>query len=133
MKAYINSNFVIYYVEQHPQWFQKTAARFVALRGQGALLVVSDLTRMECQVGPLKTNDTPALQLFANFFQAPDVIVVSVTASVFDRAAQIRASYGFKPLDSIHLAAAIEHGCSLFLTKDHQLRRCTDITVEILS
>ena len=36
-------------------------------------------------------------------------------------------------LDSVHLAAAIEHGCGLFLTADAQLARCTAISVEVLT
>jgi hypothetical protein len=36
-------------------------------------------------------------------------------------------------LNCLHLATAIEHGCDLFLTNDVALRRCTQITVEILS
>ena len=31
------------------------------------------------------------------------------------------------------ISPAIEHGCELFLTNDVALRRCTQITVEILS
>jgi hypothetical protein len=33
----------------------------------------------------------------------------------------------------LHLAAAIEQGCGLFLTHDAQLKQCHDILVEILS
>ena len=32
-----------------------------------------------------------------------------------------------------HLAAAIESGCDLFLTNDHRLARCTDLSVELLT
>lgn len=39
----------------------------------------------------------------------------------------------FKLPDALHLAAAIEHGCGLFLTNDAKLANCTDITVEVLS
>ena len=35
-------------------------------------------------------------------------------------------------LDSLHLGAAVEHGCGLFLTNDVLLRRFPDITVELL-
>jgi predicted nucleic acid-binding protein len=38
-----------------------------------------------------------------------------------------------KPLDSLHLAAAVEHRCTLFLTGDVQLKRFPEIPVEILS
>jgi predicted nucleic acid-binding protein len=35
--------------------------------------------------------------------------------------------------DCLHLAAAIEHGCGLFLTNDADLTKCPQIPVEILS
>lgn len=56
-----------------------------------------------------------------------------MTAPVWERAARIRAVHHFKPLDSLHLAAAAENGCGLFLTNDGQLRRFPDIAVEVLA
>jgi predicted nucleic acid-binding protein len=50
-----------------------------------------------------------------------------------DRAARIRAQYGFKPLDALHLAAAVEHGCTRFLGNDAKLKRFPDIVVELLT
>jgi hypothetical protein len=41
--------------------------------------------------------------------------------------------HGFKPLDSLHLAAAAEHGCTRFLTNKAGLSGFTDIPVEVLS
>ncbi|MGA7497455.1 MAG: PIN domain-containing protein, partial [Isosphaeraceae bacterium] len=67
------------------------------------------------------------------FFSSPDLNVLPVSPAVCDRAARIRAEYGFKPLDSLHLAAAVEHGCTRFLSNDAQLKRFPDILVEILS
>jgi uncharacterized protein len=99
----------------------------------GERLAVSDLVRMECQVGPLKANDAVLLAKYATFFASPDLEVLSVSPAVCDRAARIRAQYGFKPLDSLHLAAAVEHGCTFFLTRDAQLKRFPGVAVEILS
>jgi predicted nucleic acid-binding protein len=53
--------------------------------------------------------------------------------AVWERAARLGATFNLKPLDSLHLATAIEHGCGLFLTNDTQLTRCTDIPVEVLT
>ena len=39
--------------------------------------------------------------------------------------------YGFKPLDALHLAAAVEHGCTRFLSID-VLKKFPDILVELL-
>jgi predicted nucleic acid-binding protein len=40
---------------------------------------------------------------------------------------------GLALTDSLHLAAAVEHGCTLFLTRDARLKRFPDIPVEIHS
>jgi predicted nucleic acid-binding protein len=67
------------------------------------------------------------------FFKSPDLSVLSVSSAVCDRAARIRARYGFKPLDALHLAAAVEHCCARFLTNDAQMKRFPDVLVEVLS
>ncbi len=96
---------VIYLIEQPPIFGPKAKVRVAALVGSGERLAVSDLVRMECQVGPLKVNDSALLARYASFFYSPDISVLAVSAAVCDCAARIRAQYGFKPLDSLHLAA----------------------------
>jgi PIN domain len=61
--------------------------------------------------------------------------VLSLTSVVCERAARIRVAAGLKLKvpDCLHLAAAIEHGCGLFLTNDAQLLLCSDIPVEVLT
>lgn len=131
--VFLDTNPVIYFVEQTPAWGAKAAARIASVRMSGEQLAISDLARMECIVGPLRTGDAAMLGDFQSFFTAPDVIVLSITGAVCDRAAQIRAQYGFKPLDSLHLAAAVENGCTRFITNDASLRGFPDILIELLS
>ncbi len=130
--VFLDANPVIYLVEQTPNWGAKAAARIAAFRSAGEQLAVSDLVRMESAVGPLKANDPVRLGDFVTFFAAPYVTVLPITAGVCDRAARIRAQYRFKPLDSLHLAAAVEHGCARFLTNDAALKNFPDIVVELL-
>ena len=131
--VFLDANPVIYLIEQPADLGSKATARVSQLLANGERLAVSDLVRMECQVGPLKANDTVLLAKYTTFFASPDLDVLPISPAVCDRAARIRAQYGFKPLDSLHLAAAVEHGCTLFLTKDAQLKRFPDVPVEILS
>jgi predicted nucleic acid-binding protein len=131
--VFLDANPVIYLIEQPATLGSKIKARVTALLASGERLAVSDLVRMECQVGPLKANDPVLLAQYVTFFRSPDVSVLTVSPNVCDRAAQIRAQYGFKPLDSLHLAAAVEHGCTLFLTNDAKLKSFPDIPVEILA
>src|SRR5262245_44142924 len=114
----LNANFVISFVERHPVWGPLVNARISALLASGDQLAISDLTRLECQVGPLLSGNTVLLSQFTTFFQSPDVRVLPLTAAVCDRAAALRAKSRFKTPDAIHLAAAIEHGCGRFLTND---------------
>ncbi len=131
--VFLDANPVIYLIEQPANLGSKVTARVSDLLASGERLAVSDLVRMECQVGPLKANDAELLARYATFFSSPDLDVLPVSPAVCDRAARIRAQYGFKPLDSLHLAAAVEHGCTRFLSNDAQLKRFPDILVEILS
>src|ERR1700682_2316576 len=107
--VFLDTSVVIYYVEQSPVWGPKAAVRLAALQTAGDQMAVSDLVRMECRVGPLKSGAAALLNNFTAFFAAPDVQVFPVTAAVCDRASAIRATHGFKPLDSLHLAAAVQN------------------------
>ncbi len=132
MVVYLDANVVIYFVEQPPVWGPRSAARMAALRAGGETFAISDPTRMECQVGPLISGHPTLLADFNAFFTAPDVQVLTMSAPVFDRAARIRASYGFRTPDALHLAVAVESGCGLFLTNDARLNRFPDIPIEVL-
>jgi predicted nucleic acid-binding protein len=133
MILFLDTNIVIYVVEGHPAFAPKVVQRLAAAQSAGDSFMLSDLTRMECLVGPLKTNNTAVRVSFHAFFARPDVWVVAITAVVCDRAAHIRATYNFRPMDALQLAAAVEHGASIFLTADARLGPFTGLTVEVLS
>ena len=130
--VYLDANFVIYFIENNPVWGPKVSARLAELLANGHRLAVSDLTRLECQVGPLISGNSGLSSRFTTFFRSPDVRVLPLTAAVCDRAAVLRAKYRFKTPDAIHLAAAIEHGCDRFLTNDLKLQQCSELVVELL-
>ena len=110
----------------------RAANRLAALRAAADTIAVSDLSRLECRVGPMRRLDAAVLAVFDQFFALPDVRVVSLDTAVYDRATAIRAAYGFKTVDAIHLAAGVEAKCDSFLTNDARLSRFPDITVGVL-
>jgi uncharacterized protein len=129
----LDANIVIYLVEQNPLWEPKVAARIAAYRVAGEEIVVSDAARLQCLVGPFQTGNADDLASYAAFFAGPSPRMLPITVAVWDRAARIRAQYGFKPLDALHLAAAAEHRCTRFLSNDAPLKRFPDVLEEILS
>jgi predicted nucleic acid-binding protein len=132
VRIFLDTNIIIYFVQDPPGWGPRAAARLGALRAAGDVPVVSDLTRMECRVKPLQAGDAVLLAGFDAFFAAPGLEVVGLTAAVCDRATHLRATYNFKTPDALQLAAAIVHGCDGFLTNDTRLRACTTIPIEVL-
>ncbi len=129
----LDTNIVIYLIEANPVWTPKATARLAALRAGGDEIAVCDAARLECLVKPLVTGSVADLVSYQTFFSSPAVRMLPVTASVWEKAAKIRATLALKAIDAVHLAAAVEHGCGLFLTNDAQLTRCTDIPVEVLT
>lgn len=133
MIVYLDSNIVIYAVEDPPIWGARALTRLAALRTNGDTLMISDLTRMECLVGPLKTGDTAVENDYRAFFAASAMQIVAITAAVCDRAALIRATDNFKPMDSLQLSAAVTHGANHFLTNDTRLNSFTGLPIEVLN
>jgi predicted nucleic acid-binding protein len=131
--VYLDTNCIVYFVENHPLWWPKVVARIAAFRAAKDDLAVGDLARAECLVAPFKNGDVGLESRYRALFSDPDFRVLEMAATVCERAARLRATYPFKLPDALHLATAIEHGCGRFLTNDAQLARCTAIPVEVLT
>lgn len=120
---------VIYAVEQAPDFAPLVDER---LSGSDAVLVASDLTRMECRVKRLRDNDDQLLQDYDRFFLEALTECILLSRQVLDLATGIRARYGFKVLAAVHLAASITAGCERFLTNDRRLERFSGIAMDVI-
>ena len=118
-KIYLDACIVIYFVEKHPDFAVKIEALINKLGGND-MLCYSPLTRLECLVKPLRTNDKVLKGHFESFFEAQEML--EITADVFDEAAQLRADFNaLKTPDAIHLATALHYQCDEFWTNDNRL------------
>ena len=129
MRLYLDTAPVIYTIEQVPLYATAVNERLLA---PGVVAVVSDLTRMECRVKPLRDGNADLLRDYDDYFEKAVAEVIALSREVIDRATEIRARHSFKTPDAIHLAAAVWSGCDIFLTNDHRLDRFSDIAVEIV-
>jgi predicted nucleic acid-binding protein len=130
MNAYLDTVIVIYAIEGDANFRSRAHARLAIAGSDGDTATTSDLTRLECLIKPLRTKNARLGTEYLQFLGKTDV--VSLTAAVIDKAAEIRAQFGFSLADSIHLAAAVGAGCDSFLTNDTRLSRFQEIVVEIL-
>ncbi|MBY0230107.1 MAG: PIN domain-containing protein [Gemmataceae bacterium] len=132
MLVCLDSNIVMYLNEPDAVWTPKAEARIAAIRAALDEVAVCETAILECLIGPFKSGDAATEAEYRGFLADPLVRLLHVSRSTWERAARIAAGNNFKPIDSLHLATAVEHGCGLFLTADARLGRCTDITVEVL-
>jgi predicted nucleic acid-binding protein len=69
----------------------------------------------------LREGNTALLHDYDDYFAEVVEEIVVLSRAVIDRATDIRARYGFRTPDAIHLAAAVVSGCDVFLTNDYRL------------
>lgn len=133
MRLYFDASTIIYSVERVPPFRTTVVERIeqVEQTSNGAI-ITSRLSRLECRIKPLRDGSVRLLEQFDEFFRNPLVRLVDVNASIIEQVTELRAQYGFKTPDAIHLATAIGEGADRFLTGDESLRRCTEVEVEVL-
>jgi uncharacterized protein len=129
VRIYLDAPPVIYSIQDVSPFADIVKAR---LSDPEVVQIVSDLTRMECRVKPIRERSADLLLEFDNYFHLTVAEIISLDLEVMDKATDIRAAYRFKTPDAIHLAAAVVSGCDVFLTNDHRLDRFTGIAVETL-
>jgi predicted nucleic acid-binding protein len=132
MLIYLDSVICVYAVDGVPTFQARAKARLAAMRAAGDQPTISDLTWLECRVKPIRIGDALALSDMEAFLTASDVVRIALPTAAYERASRIRAAYNFQLADSLHLAAAIEVGCGLFLTNDLRLSKFPDIPIEVL-
>ncbi len=108
------------------------AARLASCLGVPGSLCTSRLTRLECRSKPLRAGDLATLAQFDVFFVGVELVLVEISATVVERATELRARYNLKTPDALHYATAVESGAAVFLTGDRAFARCTEVPVEIL-
>ncbi|MBI3798055.1 MAG: type II toxin-antitoxin system VapC family toxin [Deltaproteobacteria bacterium] len=129
---YLDANGFIYSVERiepyrtmlEPMWLLAQAGRFE--------IVSSKLVILETLVKPLREKDTLLENLFRALLFAREVRLLPATASLWEQAAQLRATTGLKTPDALHAATALVVGSTLFVTNDGGFRRVSGLPVSIL-
>ena len=130
MRIYLDSAPVIYLVEEIAPYAVMLETRLSAPETDQ---VCSDLTRLECRVRPIRDGEPALLAAFDRYLAEIITEIVPLSRLVIDRATELRAQYGFRTPDALHLAAALIGNCDLFLTNDRQLCRCAEIAVECIA
>lgn len=114
---YLDACLLIYAIENHPDW--AATVRSAMAREPAESFAISPLVKIECMVKPLKTGN---LALQGRYEAGLNQLVqLAMPEPVFLQAAQLRARFGLKTPDALHLACAQHHGCAALWTNDARL------------
>ena len=134
MILFLDACIVVYWIEAPDPFHARLMKRLGALRTQypDASFAVSRLSWMECMVKPLRDDDQALINEYNAFFDAAQLRMVELTASVVQRATLLRARYALKMPDALQAACALElPGESLFLTNDKNFKKVPGLQLEI--
>lgn len=118
---YLDACLLIYLIEQHPRW--GTALERAMARVSGALFAVSPLVKCECLVGAIKRSDAALQRDYFEFFDQH--VSLPIPEPVYLQAAELRARFGLRTPDALHLACAQHHRCDALWTNDDRLTRAS--------
>lgn len=90
-----------------------------ALAATKDTLAVSPLVLHECLIKPLRTGDIRTQRVITETYRR--MAKIDIDEETFIHAATLRARYGLKAPDALHLAAAELGGCDQFWTNDKRL------------
>ncbi len=113
---YLDACILIYALEDRGERGDTVRA---ALRETAGVVASSSLALHECLVGPLRRRDPEVRDRYLALFDRVETIELG--AAAFIRAAELRADFGLRTPDALHLAAAQLAGCTELWTNDRRL------------
>ena len=118
MLVFLDTCCLIYAIENRQELGDLVRTAILNLP-EGSQLATTELVRFECIVRPLKQQQAAVLNEFEDVFA--DCVFLQLGRREFDVAAGLRAKHGLDSLDAIHLAVAINGGCTEFWTNDRRI------------
>lgn len=131
--VYLDANCIVYRVERIEPYQSFLQPLFDAARRGAIELVTSELSLIECLVKPVRTGDEELERLFrAVLTGSKEIRLAATSTAIIESAIHFRARQGFKTPDAIHVATAMETGCSSIVTNDEYFRSLSAIQVQLL-
>lgn len=130
--VYIDTAIVVYTIEANPTYSSALQPLWLHYQIGNIELITSELTLMETLVIPIKTANTELMNDYEHLLTASEIRLIPITQAILKNAANLRATTNLKTPDAIHVASAVEAGCTLFLTNDAGLRTVPGLSITVL-
>jgi predicted nucleic acid-binding protein len=122
----------IYHLDAHPRYGPVAGELFVWIERRGRA-VTSTVTMTELLVHPYRKDDLDRVNsIYALTSTYPHLSWVPVTLALADSAARLRAKYGLRTPDALHVATAMAASATGFIGNDRAFQRVTDLEILLL-
>ena len=130
---YLDANLYIYAFEGFAD-IRSTLLPLLDYLGRADVEVAgSELLIPELLTKPMALDDQALIDRYMDFFDTPgSVTLIPVSRAILTLAAELRADEGIALADAIHIATAIDEGCSSFVTADETLAAIDDLPIVTL-
>jgi len=120
-RVYWDAMLFVYLLDGNPVYEADVKRLANQIEARGDRLCTSVFTVGEVLTGPHKNRRPEAAARARDFFRCGVVELLPLTFETAERYAQVRAAFGVKQADGVHLATASVAEVDLFITNDHQL------------
>ena len=126
----LDSSTFIYFIEAHPQYLPVIEPVFSSIASGDIKAVTASLTLLEVLVLPLRANRRALAAEYERILtRSSGITLIPLDQDLLRLAAHLRATTTLKTPDALQLAAALESGCSAFLTGDHRIPQLPGLTI----
>ena len=133
-RTYLDANLYIYAFEGIEAHRTKMAGLLAAIDRQEVSVVASELLFTELLPRPMKDGRQDLVERYLELFRStPRIHPAPVDRRVILRSAHLRADFGLRSMDALHLATALVHECETFVTNDQRLARVDRLRVLTLA
>ena len=123
----------IYHFEKKPHFGPITKALFAHIQAGKASAVISVLVAGEVLTGVKKAGNQEMILRYRHIFgEFPKLALHDADMRVVEKMSDLRAAYGLKTPDAIHVATALLNGAQAFVTNDTGLKRVKELDVLVL-
>lgn len=132
--VYIDANIFIYFLDGQESFLSMVTPFLEAVLNGEIIGYTGDAVLAEVMVHPYKFGNLATIDRFKAFFAQEDFLsILTHDSKAFDLASQLSGTKGMKLVDSLHMATALQAGCTYMLTHDKGMKSVDGIRIIRLS
>lgn len=124
---------VIYFFEQHPDFFPALKALFDHLYETDAQAITSIITYIELTTHPARLGKGQLVRKYRDYLTNSDNIsLFPLNIDIADHVVEMRAKYNFKTPNAIQLGTAVACGADYIITNDQTWQKFEEVKVYLV-